>query len=116
MNDFDQLSEEELARINSETSRILQAKRDNRKQSALDELNRVCTENQLTVADVKLFLKSFGKPTANEGDKPLPLYVNPKNSLETWDGTNRPPRFIRAALKSGLTLESLIKTDNTNAG
>jgi DNA-binding protein H-NS len=57
-------------------------------------------------------LSKLGRFGAREGSKDkragvsiAPKYRNPKNPAETWAGRGLRPRWLTAALKSGVTLE-----------
>ncbi len=99
-------TEEELQQLLDETARLLKAKRENRKANNIALLNETCQKAGLTLADLKAFVKGYGKPARDPAD--VKIYQNPSNPQERWtDNGGRKPKFIRELLKSGHTLSSL---------
>jgi hypothetical protein len=41
-----------------------------------------------------------------------PRYANPENPAETWSGRGKQPGWVTAAIERGLSLESLIVSDD----
>ncbi len=105
MTELAEKSEHELQAIYEESARLLKMKSESRRQSAILQIQEIAKSAELTIHDLRAFVKGWGKSeTPTDVTK---TYVNPQNSAETWDGVGRQPRWVKTALKTGKTLEQL---------
>jgi DNA-binding protein H-NS len=79
------------------------------KKKALDKMREIAAEYGLTLSEV---LNKESKEASTQNTKkpqaPLPpKYTNPANPSQTWSGKGHQPKWVKEALKEGLTLEEL---------
>ena len=53
-------------------------------------------------------LHKLGSASRRSYPKVLPKYRNPKNPAETWSGRGKQPRWLRAQLRSGKTVNDFL--------
>lgn len=107
MTNLEKLSLAELKAINEESAKLLSKLVSEKREIALKQIQEICTESGISVADLKAFVKGYGKPAPNPEN--IKTYVNPANQ-EKWtdDGATRKPKWIRDHVKAGKPLDELL--------
>src|ERR671914_564796 len=80
------------------------------KKKALERMRDIAAEYGLSLSEVinKEGRLDTKKPKLkNEGQNSKPKYINPDNPDQTWSGRGQKPKWLKEALKEGLTLEEL---------
>lgn len=112
------LSVEELAAHIEEAQGILERKRADARRSFIDETKRKAKAlgislkdilSDVTVSNREARTKKDG-PT--EGRKVLPKYHDPDNPMAVWSGRGMQPKWVRAKLEAGSTLDDLLISPN----
>src|ERR671914_1443567 len=80
------------------------------KREALERMRDIAAEYGLSLSEVinKEGRLDTKKPKSKNADQAsLPKYINPDNPDQTWSGRGQKPKWLKEALKEGLTLEEL---------
>src|SRR5918992_1886574 len=80
------------------------------KKKALERMRDIAAEYGLSLSEVinKEGRLDTKKPKLkNEDQNSKPKYINPDNPDQTWSGRGQKPKWLKEALKEGLTLEEL---------
>ncbi|RRS03523.1 H-NS histone family protein [Aquabacterium soli] len=90
----------------SELDRQLQDARKAERAGVIDHIKQLLSANGLTVADLGLKSGVATRSNAAAGSKVAPKYRN-VDTGETWSGRGLQPKWIKAALAAGKTLDQL---------
>jgi DNA-binding protein H-NS len=88
---------DKLSVLREQVDAVISAKIDEERRTVQDRLGRL---DRLTASGIR----AKGAGRGSRGAVP-PKYRNPENSAETWAGRGLKPRWLEAALKSGMKLE-----------
>jgi len=98
--DIDNMSSKELADLIEAASGKLAQQKEVEKAAVKAELTALAQERGFTVAEL------FGSEKAKTPRaKVAPVYRDPENPENTWTGRGRKPKWLVAALESGLDIE-----------
>ncbi|MFX6254375.1 H-NS histone family protein, partial [Acinetobacter baumannii] len=86
--------------------RQLQDARKAERAGVIAHIKQMLAVNGLTVADLGLKAAAATRSSAAAGSKVAPKYHNAETG-ETWSGRGLQPKWIKAALAAGKTLEQL---------
>ena len=89
-----------------ELDRQLQYARKAERAGVIDHIKQLLAANGLTVADLGLKVGVANRSSAAAGSKVAPKYRN-ADTGETWSGRGLQPKWIKAALAAGKTLDQL---------
>lgn len=95
-----------LEKQTSELERQLQEARKAERAGVIAHIKQLLADNGLTVADLELKAGAATRSSAAAGRKVAPKYSNAETG-ETWSGRGLQPKWVKAALAAGKTLEQL---------
>jgi DNA-binding protein H-NS len=101
MIDLEELSLDELKKLQKDVSNEIKNYKDREKKRALAEVEAFARERGLNPADLSELVKRRTRKPAK------PKYANPENPDQTWTGRGRRPRWIEDALAGGKTLDQM---------
>lgn len=90
----------------SELERQLQEARKTERAGVIAHIKQLLADNGLTVADLGLKAGAATRSSAAAGSMVAPKYSNAETG-ETWSGRGLQPKWVKAALAAGKTLEQL---------
>lgn len=97
---------QELLAQRAELEKQIQETRTRDRSDAIEKVRQLMRDNGLTLADIsgRATPAPRGKPAAEGGNKVAAKYRNASTG-ETWSGRGLQPRWLKAALASGKTLD-----------
>lgn len=97
---LEKMSHDELIQLQKDVKKALATYEDRRRKEALIEMQEVARKHGLELSDIVRGGKK-GAPVS------APKYRNPDDPELTWAGRGRQPRWIKAALEQGKSLEDM---------
>jgi DNA-binding protein H-NS len=101
MIDLENLSLDELKRLQKDVANEIKNYKDRDKKKALAEVEAFARERGLAPADLSEIARRRTRKPAK------PKYANPDEPSQTWTGRGRRPRWLEAALAQGRTLDDM---------
>jgi DNA-binding protein H-NS len=99
------LSERELSDLIDNASKELAAKRQSKKRETIAEMKRLAASIGLSVSITEVELKPS---SARKGSSVPVKYRDPANSKNVWTGRGMKPRWLRALLDQGRSVEEFL--------
>jgi DNA-binding protein H-NS len=105
--DFNAMSTDEMWQLHAEIARLLSVRLTSEKRELEQRLAKLRRENEFPQVGVALTRQD---PPRERRKYPrvLPKYQNPNEPSETWSGRGKQPRWLKAALKTGHTIEEFV--------
>lgn len=91
----DEMSLKELKDLQSQVTKAIASFEDRKKKEALAELEELARTKGFSLAELT------GVSVARKRSPAVAKYANPADSLDTWSGRGRKPRWFVAALATG---------------
>ncbi|TXJ07343.1 MAG: H-NS histone family protein [Acinetobacter sp.] len=104
---IDDLDIQQLQALKKEADALIEKKRRERIAEAYQQLVEIAKTVGLTLNELLEYGRSKGTKSVAKRGAVAPRYRNPNNTLETWTGRGKQPRWVVAALASGKTLADL---------
>jgi DNA-binding protein H-NS len=106
--DLDSMSTDEMWQLHVEIGRLLSVRLTSEKRELEKRLARLRREKALPQSET--VDGQLRDPPRERRSYPrvLPKYQNPNEPSQTWSGRGKKPRWLTAALKTGLTIEDFV--------
>ena len=101
MIDLEELSLDELKKLQKDVAHEIKNYKDREKKRALAEVEAFARERGLNPGDLSDLVKRRARKPAK------PKYANPADPKQTWAGRGRRPRWLEAELAKGKSLEDM---------
>ncbi len=104
------LSLEELVGLQKEIAGLIARKQANEKQKLAEKFKELAEKSGLQLSDIS-WQEEKDKPvkkTERKKKKYNPKYYNPDAPEQTWTGLGMKPRWVRALLEQGKTMDDLL--------
>jgi DNA-binding protein H-NS len=98
--DFSSYDLDVLYQMSQDVQKAIREKEEAKLSAALNAAKKAAKDLGYDLDDIHQ-----GQGGKNTGD----VYVNPKNSSETWIGRGRRPKWLNALIESGVDIETLKK-------
>ncbi len=99
--DLNELSYDELVRLQRSLNKAIESYGKRRKRQALDEVKSVATKHGFSLDEL------LGGSKGGSETKSVPRYRNPSNAAETWTGKGRKPGWVVNYLDNGGDLDNI---------
>ena len=96
-----------LKKIPAEIKRRTDEAQNAAKEAAIEKLKAIAQEHGFTLEELTGKRKTKGAGSRGLQEPVAAKYANPDNPSQTWSGRGRQPVWVRDALASGKTLDSL---------
>lgn len=106
MPDISKLSVEELKRLTAEAEALIETKKDQAIEDAYNQIVEIANVAGLTLEQFIEYGAQKRKKTTRKAVEPR--YRNTSNSLETWTGRGKQPRWLVAEIEKGAKLEDFL--------
>ncbi|AHF01819.1 histidine biosynthesis protein [Thiomicrospira aerophila AL3] len=100
---LDQMSVEELIRLEKQVQKMIEQKQQAEKKQLIDEFKARAASLGLSI-DLVI---NDEKPAKKTGAKVAPKYQHPSNPSLTWTGRGRTPKWVEEQISAGRSLTSL---------
>src|SRR5258708_31516046 len=108
----DAMSIDEMWQLHEEISQVLSIRLTTEKQELEKRLAQLRRENDMRQSKPADAQFVEGPPRERRKyPRVFPKYRNPNKPFETWSGRGKQPRWLAAALKTGLTIEEFAISD-----
>jgi DNA-binding protein H-NS len=105
--DISNLSVSELERLTDEAKALIESKKEQSLDDAVERIMLIVGETGLTLE--ALMARGNHKGSKTSVRKPVaPRYRNPDNSSETWTGRGKQPRWLAAQVAAGAKLDDFL--------
>lgn len=104
------LSLEELVALQKEIAGLIAQRQTDEKQKLAEQFKELAEKSGLQLADIS-WQETADKPAKKSERKKKkyhPKYRNPENPDQTWTGLGMKPRWVRALLEQGKTMDDLL--------
>lgn len=102
-NDLSGYNLSELKGLQHDIGKEIKGREQQDVKKAREQILAIAQEAGISVAE--LLAKPTGKAQNNNGQKVKPKYQNPADSLQTWTGRGRQPRWIAEGIANGKALD-----------
>jgi len=100
-----ELETEEITRLIAELDAELQSRLQLEKEDFLDKIREKADLYGVSVEDLMV---EAAEPKKRKMGKIKPKYQNPENPSETWTGRGHKPKWMKALLENGKSLEEML--------
>ncbi len=97
------LSEQELAELIATASKHLEHKRGSKKRETIAQIKELAAS-----IGVQVEITDAGNKTSRAGSKVAVKYRDPSNAKHVWTGRGMKPRWLKALLDSGRSIEEFL--------
>ncbi len=99
MNDYNELSEQELQEVIDNAARVLKMKQEGKKKEVIEEIKKLA-------ASVNLIVEIHDeKKSSRKGIKVPIKYRHPEDPTKVWTGRGVTPKWMQELLNNGLSKE-----------
>ncbi len=102
---LEKLTDEKLAELILSAQNLIKDREDLRRKEAIDEIQRLADDHGLAIEINAQKLRPKRKKKPRRAAQPK--YRNPDNPEQTWNGLGPRPKWIRAFIAAGNTIEEL---------
>lgn len=100
----------DLIELKTQASLLLEQKIEQQENEAIEKVVELVRDNRITYSKLMRALRNENAiitPTDESGN-PLPIYYNPNNPTEVYDGTGRRPHWVKKIQQQGLNLDDYV--------
>jgi DNA-binding protein H-NS len=102
---LESMSVDEMWQLHEEISRVLSVRLTSEKRELEKRLEQLRRDKQVPSFKSSHGVKGLARAPRRKYPRVFPKYQNPQVPSETWSGRGKTPRWLVAALKTGLKLE-----------
>lgn len=106
MPDISNLSVEQLIRLTAEAEALIESKKDQEIEDAYNSIIKIAEDAGLTLEEFIEYGSHKRKKTTRKSVEPR--YRNINNTVETWTGRGKKPRWLVAEMEKGAKLEDFL--------
>ncbi len=99
MNDYSELSEQELQEVIDNAARVLKMKQEGKKKEVIEEIKKLAASVNLTVEI------HDEKKSSRKGIKVPIKYRHPEDPTKVWTGRGVTPKWMQELINNGLSKE-----------